>query len=180
MREDFEKILKEFDVNTFGSKNKIKDMEDLVKEDEKVLFVYPTNLTIRNANSRKKETLPGVALLTDKRFVFKYKLAFDSSTEVINLEHIENVNVKRSTLFAGSIQLNSLTKTYELLIGNKKGLAEKVGETFEKAINNCKSKFEQKNNNSVADEILKFKMLYDDGIISQEEFEAKKKQLLGL
>lgn len=31
-----------------------------------------------------------------------------------------------------------------------------------------------------ADEIRKFKKLADDGIITKEEFEAKKKQLLGL
>ena len=33
---------------------------------------------------------------------------------------------------------------------------------------------------SVADEIKKFKELLDSGIITQEEFDAKKKQLLGL
>ncbi|MBP3261508.1 SHOCT domain-containing protein [Pseudobutyrivibrio sp.] len=33
---------------------------------------------------------------------------------------------------------------------------------------------------SAADEIRKFKQLLDDGIISQSEFDAKKKQLLGL
>ncbi len=33
---------------------------------------------------------------------------------------------------------------------------------------------------SGADEILKYKELMDDGIITQEEFDAKKKQLLGL
>lgn len=33
---------------------------------------------------------------------------------------------------------------------------------------------------SSADEILKFKKLLDDGVITQEEFDAKKKQLLGL
>ena len=31
-----------------------------------------------------------------------------------------------------------------------------------------------------ADEILKFKKLLDEGIITQEEFDLKKKQLLGL
>lgn len=35
-------------------------------------------------------------------------------------------------------------------------------------------------NVSAADEILKFKQLLDSGIISQEEFDAKKKQLLGV
>lgn len=33
---------------------------------------------------------------------------------------------------------------------------------------------------SAADEIIKFKQLLDSGVISQEEFDAKKKQLLGL
>ena len=33
---------------------------------------------------------------------------------------------------------------------------------------------------SSADELKKYKDLLDNGIISQEEFEAKKKQLLGL
>lgn len=36
------------------------------------------------------------------------------------------------------------------------------------------------NTTSSADEILKFKKLLDDGIISDDEFNAKKKQLLGL
>ena len=33
---------------------------------------------------------------------------------------------------------------------------------------------------SNADELRKFKGLLDDGIINKEEFEAKKKQILGL
>ena len=33
---------------------------------------------------------------------------------------------------------------------------------------------------SAADELKKFKELLDSGVITQEEFEAKKKQLLGL
>jgi hypothetical protein len=35
-------------------------------------------------------------------------------------------------------------------------------------------------NNSSADEIVKFKNLLDQGIITQQEFDAKKRQLLGL
>ena len=33
---------------------------------------------------------------------------------------------------------------------------------------------------SVADEIREFKALLDEGLITQEEYEAKKRQLLGL
>ena len=39
---------------------------------------------------------------------------------------------------------------------------------------------ESASSKSVADEIREFKALMDDGIISEEEFEAKKRQLLGL
>ena len=35
-------------------------------------------------------------------------------------------------------------------------------------------------NDSMADELKKFKDLLDSGVITQEEFDAKKKQLLGL
>lgn len=36
------------------------------------------------------------------------------------------------------------------------------------------------NNSTSADELKKYKDLLDDGAITQEEFEAKKKELLGL
>ena len=39
---------------------------------------------------------------------------------------------------------------------------------------------EKSTQQSAADELKKFKELLDSGIITQEEFEAKKKQLLGL
>lgn len=49
----------------------------------------------------------------------------------------------------------------------------------------CNSQEEKQENNNVAavsnaDEILKYKNLLDSGIITEEEFNAKKKQLLGL
>lgn len=56
-------------------------------------------------------------------------------------------------------------------------------------VNQIKSKIEElmaqqrmsnTNQLSPADEIRKYKKLFDDGVITQEEFEQKKKQLLGL
>ncbi len=40
--------------------------------------------------------------------------------------------------------------------------------------------FTAQSGTSAADEILKYKQLMDQGIITEEEFEAKKKQLLAL
>lgn len=47
-------------------------------------------------------------------------------------------------------------------------------------INNDKDSTKVESNISVADEILKFKNLLDNGIISEEEFKAKKEELLNL
>lgn len=62
---------------------------------------------------------------------------------------------------------------------------ERVYNTIMQHWEACRSSSENSGNTivqeaSAADEIRKFKQLLDDGIISQEEFDAKKKQLLGL
>ena len=45
---------------------------------------------------------------------------------------------------------------------------------------NAKNKQVVETKNDTADELKKFKELLDSGVITQEEFDAKKKQLLGL
>ena len=50
---------------------------------------------------------------------------------------------------------------------------------FEEVVEETNEKQTQ-NNVSAAEEIRKYKELLDDGIITQAEFDAKKKQLLGL
>ena len=70
-------------------------------------------------------------------------------------------------------------------IGAAKKLAEEMEtiNTFIQAkIRECKNGTRVTNiqANSDADEIRKFKELLNEGIITQEEFEAKKKQILGL
>ena len=75
-------------------------------------------------------------------------------------------------LVSGSVKSNSiLYKSY-------KGAAERTMTEFAlimDALNERKG-----NMNSEADEILKYKKLCDDGVITQEEFEEKKRQLLGI
>ncbi len=60
---------------------------------------------------------------------------------------------------------------------NSADLSEMTDEEFRKALNKQASKEGQV---SAANELKQFKELLDMGVISQEEFDAKKKQLLGL
>ena len=59
-------------------------------------------------------------------------------------------------------------------------IAEEIKNYIEQLIFNRNVASGTQNTISVADEIKKFKDLLDSGVISQEEFDMKKKQLLGL
>lgn len=79
-------------------------------------------------------------------------------------------------LVAGSIKSGSMVyKGY-------KGAAQRIITEFTVITDSLNSVENTKSNVvlSEADEIIKYKKMYDDGIITEEEFESKKKQLLGL
>ena len=117
-------------------------------------------------------------------------------TKIVYIRDITSVEFKEPTLLsAGYLQVNFAGKTfrgdpvmqgdeYSIPIAFKKMVppAKAVWECINQLISEYKNSntVQQSNTSSVADEILKFKNLLDNGIITQEEFEAKKKQLLGL
>jgi conserved hypothetical protein len=68
-------------------------------------------------------------------------------------------------------------KIFKAILKSLAGIKSNFGDNTD----NDKEQLEDNtNNSSQADEILKFKNLLDQGIISEEEFDAKKKQLLNL
>ena len=91
-------------------------------------------------------------------------------------KHEMNPEIYINFLTAGSV------KTGSILYKSYKGAAERI--ITELTIITDSLKVNQNNENIgvsyEADEILKYKKLCDDGIITEEEFQAKKRQLLGL
>lgn len=181
MRSDIVKAIETFQVKTFGNKSNIESAEKLLYPDEQVLFISPTNCTMYSSNTRKKESLPGVAILTDRRFIFHYKVLLNTSTDTVTLDEIRSVNCSGNGLTGGHIEIHTIAKTYDILVTYKKDIMQKIQNTFETAKNSTVSNNSQSvSATSSADEIMKFKQLLDNGVITQEEFEAKKKQLLNL
>jgi uncharacterized membrane protein len=178
MTRDIEPILKKFEVKTLGNKKNLEKFLDLIKEDEELLFISPTNLTVKNVNTNKRELLPGICALTNKRFVFQNKVLFQTKIESINLENIDNISYETDGLY-GHVIINSLSKSYSMLVSYKKNILQLIQETFESAIQEAiKGSNSSGNSSSVADEIKKYKELLDMGAITEEEFEKKKKELL--
>lgn len=120
------------------------------------------------------------------------------SDKKIPINKISSVEVKKPGLMAGFIQISELganknkgfsSGAYQAA-GDENSVMFSSSSDYQKALE-IKEFIEQqmtKNTNpqvitqqvSAADEIQKFKNLLDQGIISQEDFEAKKKQLLGI
>ena len=65
-----------------------------------------------------------------------------------------------------------------ILVGTKIKLAQEICNIITNKVNGIYSNNKEVVANSVADEILKFKELLENGIITQEEFDKKKKELL--
>ncbi len=76
------------------------------------------------------------------------------------------------------------TDEYSFLI-NERAIEAKAKELYDKILENKKKAKSSSgttvvNQVSAADEILKLKQLLDAGVLTQDEFDAKKRQLLGL
>lgn len=180
MRSDTIKAIKEFQVTTFGNKKNIEKTEALLSVDEEVLFVQPTNCIIISSNTKKKEKVPGVALLTNKRFIFNSNILSDSLTEIVSVTDIDTVTYK-GDIISSHLEIHTITKTYNLLISYKKEMRQKVQMVFEQAKSMASvNAVQYQPTVSSADEIMKFKQLLDQGVITQEEFDKKKQQLLNL
>ncbi|MBH9985035.1 SHOCT domain-containing protein [Lactobacillus sp. M0390] len=110
---------------------------------------------------------------------------------------IVSIDFRKSTGFGGKFQINAASGPQKSLIGGNSAYGSTTGIVFRNGKNKEMlalkefveekiSKVHQNHANSssesidTADQIKKFKQLADDGIITQDEFEAKKERLLNL
>lgn len=187
MREDIQRALEKYEIEIppFGGKKDLARAEELLHSDETVLFAAPTNISITHANTKKTDKAPGTAFLTTKRFLCSYKVLSNFSIESVPLEEIQSVDCSGGP-YGKCICVHTLTKSFSVVISYKIGYsmedAQKILHCFEEAIANTPPSPADAPAPSVsaADEILKYKNLLDCGAITEEEFAAKKKQLLNL
>jgi hypothetical protein len=115
-------------------------------------------------------------------------------TKTIPFSSITAIQFKKSGMISGYIQftlhggkestggaLAAASDENSFMFAGQNELAEKIKNYIEEKVQAIKAHPAAGSDAvSKADEIRKYKALADDGIISMEEFEQKKKQLLGL
>jgi adenine-specific DNA methylase len=121
-------------------------------------------------------------VITEKRLLYAHKSFLKSEKKEIRLDEITNVTVTDGSLhstIAFETQKESFTATLD-----KKKVSKLYADIQEFLKDNVKQPDTQNQNApgslDAASEIKKFKDLLDTGAITQEEFDLKKKQLLGI
>lgn len=134
----------------------------------------------------KVEQQQGTAILQEKSILIRKKSFFrgvDRGEKHIRYDDIITVDLDRKGIFSpGAIEI--YTSGTQLSI--RKNKAKKLEPFFKeltKRVHDAKNQKiipHQQNQHSPADELRKYAELRDEGIISEEEFEIKKKEILGL
>lgn len=100
----------------------------------------------------------------------------------VSLNNINDITFKSGLMF-GIVTIDTIKETFNVALSKNfaKAVNTRINEVIEEVKGISVNKVRVSNNtSSVADEILKFKELLDMGAITQDEFDAKKKQLLNI
>ena len=155
-------------------------IEKALKDDEDVLMVF---IGLHNYVSATKHNSNFAYALTNKRFIMAQKKVVGENFQMVLLDRLNDVSVSTGLLM-GIITIDTMKETVRIAVN--KSVAENINEKLHDIIydlksNNIKVEYTQtKVNSNPYEELKSLKELMDMGIITNEEFEAKKKQLLGI
>lgn len=158
-----------------------------MEDDEKILYGFGGMILMKN-NGR--ETVTSIVnLLTNKRYYFTGSDGHSSiffpqqKSGSVDLKDVHAVTMGTETLQGPYVAFETKNDDYKLMLGVGADQAEakaRFDEVIKMAQKSAGGNATIQAALSPADELKKFKELLDMGVISQEEFNAKKKQLLGL
>ena len=164
---DIKEMLVKCGAAIWGTKKEVKELPNIISDDEIITY----------ATSGVYDGHTWLVVSTNKRIIFLDKgMLFGVNQIEVPLSKVNSIKY-RKRFFLGEIEIwdgASMIKVTNIL---KRTLIP-----FVNAVNDSIEEFEklQKplNQSSVADEIIKFKKLMDEGVITQEEFSKKKNELL--
>lgn len=127
------------------------------------------------------EKYPGDFYITNKRMVCNaLKLAFEVElnkiTSLATYSDALVITVKDKTYIVGTEEIDIIK---ELLAVNNEGMKRGLGKMGSVSQNEGVTSPEEMGEDEIIQILRKYKALYDEGIITEEEFLNKKKQLLG-
>jgi hypothetical protein len=166
----------------FNKKNSIKHfslIQDTLFPDEDVLCVF---IGLHNYISTTKHDNNFAYAITNKRIIMGQKKVIGQNVQIILLDNVNDITYSTGILM-GIITIDTIKETFNVAIAKDvaKNIYNSVHETFYNIKNTSQNNTsDTKTSPSPIQQIKELKELLDMGIITQEEFDLKKKQLLEL
>lgn len=145
--------------------------------------VLMTFIGLHNYRSTTKHNNHFAYAITNKRFILAQKNAIAGEVfQTVYLDNINDITFSSGVAF-GVMTIDTIRERFS--VGLDKISAKKIVTEAHKILDDIRAKNKTQNGTiiaqlSPADEIKKYKNLLDEGIITEEEFNLKKSQLLGL
>ena len=130
------------------------------------------NENIKVVTSCNLGTTPGVITLTDRRIIFTSKVLFNSVKKELNIEDIKGFEFLSS--FGNKLIITGYNSKIDIT-----AIEKSAGERIIEVYNHIRNTNPTSSGLNFSD-LEKLSELKDKGIITLEEFEIKKKQILGL
>lgn len=154
-------------------------ISDQLSNDEYAIFCF---VGLHNYISSTKHDNNYAYALTNKRLIVAQQKMIGNNVQSIVLDNLNNISKKRGILL-GTLTIDTLGKTLNVAVD--KDTVDRISDSMNEIIYNLKRmNISTTNSNtqavSSASEIRKYKELLDDGIITEEEFNKKKQELLDI
>ena len=151
-------------------------IERAIKDDESPIMCF---IGFHNYVSPTKHDNNFAYAITNKRILIAQQKLVGQTFQTVDIASLNDVTMTTGVLM-GIITIDTIKEKFNVAVNKK--VAESINNTIHDVLFSLK---QQKRNiaqerpaSSVADELLKFKNLLDMGVITQEEFDKKKRELL--
>lgn len=165
-------------TKSWGEKHFQVIVDNLLK-DEKVIFPF---IGLHNYKKMTQHDDNYAYVVTNKRILMAQQKLIGQNFQTVNIENINDITMKKDVLL-GVIIIDTLKEIFN--VGVDRTTVQNIHDTLHKAIEkakqNDKNEVDKVNNKeSAVNQVKELKELLDLGIITQDEFDKKKKELLNL
>ena len=164
----------------FNRNNSIKHfkvIEAALQPNEDALSVF---IGLHNYQSMTKHDNNFAYALTNKRIIMGQKKVIGENCQIIAIENVSDITFSSGLVF-GIITIDSFREKFNVAIDKvtAKNIYDVVHNVFYTIKNNNQPSVAA-TQSSAADQLIEMKKLLDLGIITEDEFQIKKKQILGI
>lgn len=168
----------------FFSKGSIKAAQQMLSPTETVLWAQISNVYTNpvrgelSTDGLTKGMLSGVIVVTDRRVFFVNQVLGRGMTKEIPLYNVQSIDSKYGNLY-GCLRIIGMTDM--IVTTCSRELAQQLRAVMEEALANWQTRTDVTATPALdTAQLQALKQLYDSGVLTEEEFGAKKAQILGL